>query len=102
VPAGSLVDPEASRSVLNVAEHYEWPVLVRAGAAAAWPHGNVPGVAVWIGSGPPGAPSGRWGVVVGPGFWDGEEADPDAALVLAPVPAEADPEAVMKRVRALG
>jgi len=102
VPAAELIDPEASRSVLNVAEHYEWPVLFRADAAAAWPHGSVPGVAVWIGSTPPAAPSGRWGVVAGPEFWDGEEPEPDAAPVLATVPAQADPEAVMKRVRALG
>ena len=50
VPAGQLTDPEAYRPVLNVAEHYGWPVLIRTEAAAAWPHGPVPGVALWIGS----------------------------------------------------
>src|SRR4029077_11743637 len=48
VPAGQLTDPEAYRPVLNVAEHYGWPVLIRTEAAAAWPHGPVPGVALWI------------------------------------------------------
>jgi hypothetical protein len=103
VPAGQLTDPEAYRPVLNVAEHYGWPVLIRTDAAAAWPHGPVPGVALWIGSSAPaggGAP-GRWGVAAGPDFW--ADADPPAGadLVLAQIPAQADPEAVMKRVRAL-
>jgi hypothetical protein len=39
--------------------------------------------------------------VASAGFWDGGKPDQDAELVLAPVPAQADPEAVMKRVRAL-
>jgi hypothetical protein len=111
VPAGQLTDPEAYRPVLNVAEHYGWPVLIRAEAAAAWPHGPVPGVALWIGAAAPapapapaaavsGAP-GRWGVVAGPDFWADADPSADADLVLAQIPAQADPEAVMKRVRAL-
>jgi hypothetical protein len=44
------------RPVLNVAGHYEWPVLIRTDAAAAWPYGPDPGVAVWLGSDPPGPP----------------------------------------------
>ena len=74
VPAGELIHPEAYRPVLNVAGHYEWPVLIQTDAAAAWPHGPVPGVAVWLGSDPPTGPdepSGRWGMVAGPDFWDG-------------------------------
>ena len=101
VPAGELIHPEAYRPVLNVADHYEWPVLIRTGAAAAWPHGPVPDVAVWLGSAGPGGPAGRWGVVAGADFWDGVDPPTGAGLVLAPVPAAADPEAVMKRVRAL-
>ena len=101
VPAGELIHPEAYRPVLNVAGHYEWPVLVRTDAAAAWPHGPVPGVAVWLGSAGPDEPSGRWGMVAGPDFWEGVTPPAEADLVLAPVPAEAEPEAVMKQVRAL-
>jgi hypothetical protein len=104
MPAGELVHPEAYRPVLNVAEHYEWPVLIRTDAAAAWPHGPVPGVLAWIGSAPPAAasePLGRWGVVAGPEFWADADPPADAELVLAEVPAQAEPEAVMKRVRAL-
>jgi hypothetical protein len=115
VPAGQLTDPEAYRPVLNVAEHYGWPVLIRTEAAAAWPHGPVPGVALWIGSSAPaaapavagsGSPAGdgapgRWGVVAGPDFWADADPPADADLVLAQIPAQADPEAVMKRVRAL-
>jgi hypothetical protein len=97
----SLIHPEASRSVLNVADHYGWPVLIRADAAMAWPHGSVPGVAVWLGSAPADDTPSRWGVVAGDGFWDGDDPAPDAGLVLVPVPAQADPEVVMKRVRAL-
>jgi len=101
VPAGELIHPEAYRPVLNVAGHYEWPVLVRTDAAAAWPHGPVPGVALWLGSAGPDEPSGRWGMVAGPDFWAGVTPPAEADLVLAPVPAEAEPEAVMKQVRAL-
>jgi hypothetical protein len=101
-PASGLIHPEAFRSVLNVADHYEWPVLIRGDAAAAWPHGNMPGVAAWLGSAAPAEPSGRWGIVAGADFWDGAGPPADAGFVLASVPAQADPEAVMKRVRALG
>lgn len=96
-----LIHPDAYRSVLNVADNYGWPVLIRADAVAAWPHGSIPGVTAWLGSAAADVPSGRWGVVAGTGFWDGDNPAPDSDLVLAPVPAQADPEAVMKRVRAL-
>jgi hypothetical protein len=101
VPAGELIHPGAYRPALNVAGHYEWPVLIRTDAAAAWPHGSVPGVAVWLGPAGPDEPSGRWGMVAGPDFWAGATPPEQAGLVLAPVPAEAEPEAVMKQVRAL-
>ena len=101
VPAGELIHPEAYRPVLNVADHYEWPVLIQTDGAAAWPHGPVPDVAVWLGSAGPGEPAGRWGIVADADFWDGAGAPAGADLVLARVPAEADPEIVMKRVRAL-
>jgi hypothetical protein len=101
VPAGELIHPEAYRPVLNVADHYEWPVLIRTDAAAAWPHGPVPDVAVWLGSAAPSEPAGRWGLVADADFWDGVDPPTGADLVLAPVPGTADPEAVMKRVRAL-
>jgi hypothetical protein len=101
VTAGELIHPEAYRPVLNVAGHYDWPVLILAGAAAAWPHGPVPGVALWLGPAAPGQPAGRWGVVADPDFWDGADPPAEAGLVLAVVSAEADPEALMKRVRAL-
>jgi len=104
VPAGELIHPEAYRPVLNVADHYEWPVLIQAEAAAAWPRGPVAGVAVWLGSDPPTAPcepAGRWGIVASPDFWDSVDPPAEAGLVLTAVPAGADPEAVMKRVREL-
>jgi hypothetical protein len=102
VPVGDLIDPESYRSVLNVADHYEWPVVIRTAAAAAWPHGSIAGVTAWLGTAAPSEPSGPWGIVAGEGFWDG--ADPPAAadLVYLNVPAGADPEAVMHRVRGLG
>ena len=103
-PASGLTPPEASRSMLNVADHYQWAALFRTGAVPAWPAGPVPGVAAWIGSGPPtvpGQPPGRWGLVSGPDFWDGADTPPDADLVVAAVPAQAEPDAVMKRVRDL-
>ncbi len=96
-----LIHPDAYRSVLNVADHYGWPVLIRADAAAAWPYGGIPGVTAWLGSAAADVTPGRWGVVAGAGFWDGDHPAPDAELVLVPVPAQADPEPVMKRVRAL-
>jgi hypothetical protein len=101
IPAGELIHPEAYRPVLNVADHYEWPVLIQTDAAAAWPHGPVPDVAVWLGSAAPGEPAGRWGIVAEADFWAGADPPTGADLVLAPVPAAADPEAVMQRVRAL-
>ena len=103
-PAGGddLIHPEAYRSVLNVADHYGWPVLIRADAAVAWPHGSIPGITAWLGSAAAAdVASGRWGVVAGPDFWAGGSPAPGADLLLVPVPAQADPEAVMKRVRAL-
>ena len=104
VPAGELIHPQAYQPVLNVAGHYEWPVLIQTDAAAAWPHGPVPGVAAWLGSDPPAGPdkpAGRWGILAGPDFWDGVTPPAEADLVLTPVPADADPEAVMRQVRAL-
>jgi hypothetical protein len=100
-PADDLVDPEAYRSVLNVAAHYEWPVLVRSDIASAWPHGAVAGVAAWLGTVAVGQPIARWGVVAGRDFWTGEDQTRQGDLVLAVVPVDADPEAVMQRVRAL-
>lgn len=99
--ADGLVHAEAYRPVLNLADHYVWPVLIQTDAAAAWPYGPVSGVALWLGRAGPGQPSGRWGLVAGSGFWEGTEPPAEADLVFAAVPAQADPEAVMKRVRTL-
>jgi hypothetical protein len=101
VPAGELIHPEAYRPVLNVADYYGWPVLIQTDATAAWPHGPVPDIVLWLGSVAPSQPAGRWGVVADADFWEGADPSAGADLVLAAVPAEADPEAVMKRVRAL-
>ena len=101
VPAGELIHPEAYRPVLNVADYYQWPVFIQTDAAAAWPHGPVPDIALWLGSAAPSQPAGRWGVVADADFWEGADAFAGADLVLAAVPAEADPESVMKRVRTL-
>jgi hypothetical protein len=40
-PVGELIDPEAYCPVLNIAGHYEWPVLICSGTVPAWPHGPV-------------------------------------------------------------
>jgi hypothetical protein len=40
-------------------------------------------------------------MVAGADFWAGVTPPAEAGLVLGPVPAEAEPEAVMKQVRAL-
>ena len=107
VPAGELIDPEAYRPVLNVADHYGWSALILTGTAAAWPFGPVSGVTAWLGSDQPKAPDGsaglpgRWGAVADPEFWAGADPPDGADLVFAAVPAEADPDAVMTRVRAL-
>ena len=99
--AGDLVHPEAYRPVLNVADHYGWPVLIRAGSAPAWPFGEVLGVAGWLGADQAVGPAGRWGIVASAAYWDGADPPVAADLVLAAVPADADPDAVMRRVRAL-
>ncbi len=100
-PPGELIHPEAYRSVLNVADHYEWPVLISCGTAPAWPHGAVSGVAGWIGSAAASQAAGRSGIFAGADFWAGAEPASGADLLLAVVPAGADPGAVMQRVRAL-
>jgi hypothetical protein len=101
VPGPELIHPDMYRSVINVADHYEWPVLIGTEAAPAWPRGSIDGVAAWLGSAAPSEPSGRWGVVADTAFWAGADPPAGAELLLAAVPAEADPEAVMTRVRAL-
>jgi hypothetical protein len=100
-PAADLLHPDAYRPVLNVADHYEWPVLIYAESAPAWPHGAVAGVAGWIGSKPPDRAAGTWGFSAAADFWAGSDPAGDPDLVLAAVPAHADPESVMTRVRAL-
>jgi len=99
--ADDLIHADAYRSVLNVADHYGGPVLIRTGTAPAWPYGEVAGVCAWLGAAGPGQPAGRWGVVVGADFWNGADPTAEASLALASVPADADPDAVMQRVRAL-
>ena len=106
VSAGELIHPEAYRPVLNVADHYGWPVLIRAGGAPAWPFGAVTGIAAWLGSAPEnpdarGQGAGRWGIVASAEFWHGADPPAPADLVLAAVPADADPDTVMQRVRSL-
>jgi hypothetical protein len=96
-----LIHPDMYRPVINVADHYEWPVLIRTEAAPAWPCGSIDGVAAWLGSAAPSEPSGRWGAVAGTRFWAGADPPAAAGFVLAAVPAEADPEAIMTRVRAV-
>jgi hypothetical protein len=99
--AGDLIHPEAYRPVLNVAAHYEWPVLILSGTVPAWPHGPVTGVTGWIGSSAPSQAAGLSGILAGEDFWAGAEPASGTDLLLAVVPASADPGAVMQRVRAL-
>jgi len=98
-----LVDVEAYRPVLNVAAHYEWPVWLRSDRVPCWPRGDRDGVAGWLGSAPPAQPAGAWGVVVGPEEWlaSGSLPEVGGGAVVAIVPAAADPDAVMQRVREL-
>ena len=99
--AAGLIGADAYRPVFNVTDHYGWSALICTEAARAWPSGAVAGVAAWIGSAPPVQPPGPWGLHAGDDFWGGGEARTDADFVLAVVPAQADPEVVMTRVRAL-
>jgi len=71
---------KAYRPVLNIAEHYGWPVLLRSA-------GVVKG-------------EGRSGTADPPFFWD--ETGPPSGFLLVTVPADAAPEAVMRRIRRLG
>jgi hypothetical protein len=96
-PVGDLVDPRSYTSVLKVAEHYDWPVFLRADAAPAWPRGPVPGVAGWVGSAAPSFSAPPWGMVAGEDGWATAEGD----LVLAAVTPTGDPETVMGAVRSL-
>jgi hypothetical protein len=90
-PAGDLIDLEAYRPVLNIAGHYEWPVLICSGTVPAWPHGPVAGMAGWIGSPAPRQAADRGGILAGADFWAGAEPASGADLLLAVVPAGADP-----------
>ena len=92
-----LAPAQAYQPVLNLAAHYGWPVFVRTDAAQAWPHGPVPGLAGWIGSAPPRLTDGRWGLVADEDAW----ADTDGDFLLARVPADGDPETIMRKVREL-
>jgi hypothetical protein len=96
--AHDLVDPQAYAPVLNLTDHYGWPLFVRTDAAPAWPQGAVPGVTGWVGSAPPQFPAPYWGLVAEEDGWSSAEGD----LVLAVVAAAGDPETVMRGVRALG
>ena len=98
--ATDLTRADAYRPVLNVSEHYKWPVLI-CSETAAWPHGPIPGVAGWVGSSSPDRAGGTWGLLATDEFWSGTDPVGAPDLVLAVVPAEADPEPVMARVRAL-
>jgi len=96
-----LVHPDAYRPVFNVTDHYGWPALVCTETTAAWPYGAVTGVAGWIGAAPPGRPVGPWGLLATDDFWAGADPAGNADFILAAVPADADPEAAMRRVRGL-
>jgi hypothetical protein len=98
--ASDLTAADAYRPVLNVAEHYKWPVLM-CSETDAWPHGPISGVGGWVGSAPPDRAAGTWGLRASDDFWSGGDPVGAPDLVLAVVPARADPEAVMARVRAL-
>jgi hypothetical protein len=77
--------------------HLRWCATA---AALAWAQGVVPGVAASVGFAPP-APAGTLRLLTGNDFWAGADALDDAEFVLAVLPAQADPEAAIARVRAL-
>ena len=93
-----LVHPRVYQAVLDVAAGSGWPVFVRADAAPAWPHGPVPGVAGWIGSGPSQHAGLRWGLVATDERWSTAECDGLCDLLLAATPADGDPDTVMRGV----
>jgi hypothetical protein len=99
----SLVDVESYRPVLNVAGNYGWPVWLRSDGAPCWPDGEIAGVAGWLGLSGPTRAVGRWGVVLpaGSGLDSGPLPATDGGAVLAVVPADGDPELVMRWAREL-
>jgi len=104
-PKAELVTVEAYRAVLNVAEHFGWPVLVRTDGAECWPAGPHPGVAAWIGTSAPSALNAeRWGIVVPGAAWLAGHGLPavSGGPAIVVIPADADPVVVMQRVRELG
>jgi hypothetical protein len=100
-PGGELADFEGYRPVLNVAGHYEWPVWVRTDAAPCWPQGEVAGLAGWLGTRAPEQPAGPWGIVLEVDPATSPEETPVASALLAVVPADGDPDLVMRWVSEL-
>jgi len=102
-PQDALADAEGYRPVLNVAAHYQWPVWVRSDDASCWPRGEIDGVAGWLGRSAPERAVGRWGLVLEADPTREPEAAPETGggAVLAVVPEAADPEPMMRWVRAL-
>jgi hypothetical protein len=76
------------------------PALVCTRRGLGVPASRRPRVAASVGFAPP-APAGTGGLLTGNDFWASADASNDAEFVLAVVPAQADPEAAMARVRAL-
>jgi hypothetical protein len=103
MPEEALADVEGYRPVLNVAAHYQWPVWMRTDDASCWPRGEVDGVAGWLGRSAPERAAGRWGLVLEADPTCDEEPAPQTGggAVLAVVPDSADPEPMMRWVRAL-
>jgi hypothetical protein len=99
----SLVDVESYRPVLNVAGNYGWPVWLRTPGASCWPNGEIPGVAGWLGLTGPKRAVGPWGLAL-PASSElpcGPLPSTGGGPVLAVVPADGDPELVMRWVREL-
>jgi hypothetical protein len=99
----ALVDFEGYRPVFNVAGHYEWPIWIRTDAAPCWPRGTIEGVTGWFGERAPDDAAGPWGIVLAVDPRDAESVPATAGdgPILAVVPAQADPDAVMGWVRGL-
>jgi len=56
----------------------------------------------WLGSEPPARPAGSWGLVAEGWLEAGPLPEVEGGAIVAVVPAEADPDAVMARVREIG